>query len=206
MEKYEQLFFQHSNEKLDLNNDNLMLIYFYLYNKISSLMNNLVNKIDIEKIKSKNDIEEIRNFVTKIIDITKKQVINFKNNNIKKLFHLPIFKNLFNRFYYVRMYTYYLEGRYKDCLTDYKEYDEINKIEYESETQKSKEYMNKLIADCYFKLKDYKLAEETYDKIKLKKGPAAYIIILESGFTLYIEPISVSRRSASFFFSAFFIS
>ena len=186
MEKYEQIFLQHSNEKLDLNNDNLMLIYFYLYNKISSLMNNLVNKIDIEKIKSKNDIEEIRNFVTKIIDITKKQVINFKNNNIKKLFHLPIFKNLFNRFYYVRMHTYYLEGRYKDCLSDYKEYDEIIKIEYESETQKSKEYMNKLLADCYFKLKDYKLAEETYDKIILN-GTKDPLIYFNLGLSAYLN-------------------
>ena len=175
MEKYEQFFLEHSNENLDLNNDNLLLIYFYLYNKISSSMNNLVNKIDIEKIKSKNNIEEVRNFVTKIIDTTKKQVEYYKNNNITKLFFLPIFKNLFNRFYYVKMYIYYLEGRYKDCLSDYKEYDEISKIQYELETPKSNEYMKKLEADCYFKLKDYEKAEEIYDKIiNETKDPLVY--------------------------------
>ena len=185
MQKYEQMFLQHSNEKLDLNNDDLMIIYFYLYNKISSLMNNLLNKIDIEKIKSKNNIEEIRKYVTKIIESTKTQVVKYDNINIKKLFHLPIFKNLFNKFYYVRMYTYYLEGRYKDCLNNYKEYDEIYKIQYELETPKSKEYMNKLIADCYFKLKDYKLAEENYDKIILN-GTKDPLIYFNLGLSAYL--------------------
>ena len=186
MQKYEQMFLQHSNEKLDLNNDDLMIIYFYLYNKISSLMNNLLNKIDIEKIKSKNNIEEIRKYVTKIIESTKTQVVKYDNINIKKLFHLPIFKNLFNKFYYVRMYTYYLEGRYKDCLNNYKEYDELYKIQYELETPKSKEYMNKLIADCYFKLKDYKLAEENYDKIILN-GTKDPLIYFNLGLSAYLN-------------------
>ena len=186
MQKYEQMFLQHPNEKLDLNNDDLMIIYFYLYNKISSLMNNLLNKIDIEKIKSKNNIEEIRKYVTKIIESTKTQVVKYDNINIKKLFHLPIFKNLFNKFYYVRMYTYYLEGRYKDCLNNYKEYDELYKIQYELETPKSKEYMNKLIADCYFKLKDYKLAEESYDKIILN-GTKDPLIYFNLGLSAYLN-------------------
>lgn len=186
MQKYEQMFLQHPNEKLDLNNDDLMIIYFYLYNKISSLMNNLLNKIDIEKIKSKNNIEEIRKYVTKIIESTKTQVVKYDNINIKKLFHLPIFKNLFNKFYYVRMYTYYLEGRYKDCLNNYKEYDELYKIQYELETPKSKEYMNKLIADCYFKLKDYKLAEENYDKIILN-GTKDPLIYFNLGLSAYLN-------------------
>jgi hypothetical protein len=186
MQKYEQMFLQHSNEKLDLDNDDLMIIYFYLYNKISSLMNNLLNKIDIEKIKSKNNIEEIRKYVTKIIESTKTQVVKYDNINIKKLFHLPIFKNLFNKFYYVRMYTYYLEGRYKDCLNNYKEYDELYKIQYELETPKSKEYMNKLIADCYFKLKDYKLAEENYDKIILN-GTKDPLIYFNLGLSAYLN-------------------
>ena len=186
MKKYEDLFLEHSNEKLDLNNNDLFIVYFYLYNKISSLMNNLVSKIDIDKIKSKKDVEEIKNLVNKIIDTTKKQVLDYKNINIKKLFSLPIFKNLFNRFYYVKMYIYYLEGRYKDCLSDYKEYDEISKNKFSLETAKSKGYMKKLEADCYFKLKDYEKAEKLYDII-IAIGTKDPLIYFNLGLSAYLN-------------------
>jgi len=187
IKKYQEFFIKNPDEKLELNNDNLILVYFYLYNKISTQTQNILNKINIEKITAKNDIEEIRNFVTKIIDATKKQVVNFNNINIKKLFYLPIFKNLFNRLYYVRMYSYYLEGRYKECLTDYQEYhDEKIKVAYELETPKSNEYIQKIVGDCYFKINDYKNAEIIFENI-INAGTKDPLIYFNLGISAYLN-------------------
>ena len=200
---YEELFLESPNQKLDLNNDNLIMVYFYLYNKISSLTQNLVNQINIEEMKSQKDIEEIRNFVTKIIDSTKKQILTYGNDNIKKLFKLPIFKNLFNRFYYVKMYTYYLEGKYKECLEFYQEYDNKAKIEFELETPKSNEYIKKLVGDCYFKQKNYKEAETIYKEI-ISTGTNDPLIYFNYGLILYLnnnlsEAIKTLEQSANLY-------
>ena len=46
--------------------------------------------------------------------------------------------------------------------------------------------MNKLMADCYFKLKDYKLAEENYDKIILN-GTKDPLIYFNLGLSAYLN-------------------
>ena len=183
LKKLEELFNEWTGQNLELKNDKIILIYFYLYNKISSLTKNLMNKIKLEQNKN---IEEIRNFVTKIIETTKKQVVQYNNDLLKKIFKLPFFKNLFNRLYYVRIYSYYVEGRYKDCLDDYIQYDKYEKVQYELETPKSNEYMKKIEGDCYFKLKDYKKAEEVYDKI-ITNGTNDPLIYFNLGLTLYFK-------------------
>ena len=183
LKKLEELFNEWTGQNLELKNDKIILIYFYLYNKISSLTKNLMNKIKLEQNKN---IEEIRNFVTKIIETTKKQVVQYNNDLLKKIFKLPFFKNLFNRLYYVRIYSYYVEGRYKDCLDDYIQYDKYEKVQYELETPKSNEYMKKIEGDCYFKLKDYKKAEEVYDKI-ITNGTNDSLIYFNLGLTLYFK-------------------
>ena len=110
------------------------------------------------------NIKKVRQFATEIIEMTGKQVVDQKNEDMKKIFQLPFFKNLFNRLYYVRIYSYFLEGNYKDCLNDFANY-KLAKIQYELETPKSNEYMKKIEADCLFKLQNYKEAEEIYDRI-----------------------------------------
>ena len=83
---------------------------------------------------------------------------------MKKIFQLSFFKNLFNRLYYVKLFTFFLEGKYQEFLNNFSNY-KLAKIQYELETPKSNEYMKKIEADCFFKLKKYKQAEESYDKI-----------------------------------------
>ena len=183
LKKLEELFNEWTGENLELKNDKIILIYFYLYNKISSSMKNLMDKMKLEPNKN---FEEIRNFVTKIIDTTKTQVEQYNNDLLKKIFKLPFFKNLFNRLYYIRIYSYYLEGRYKDCLNDYIQYDKNVKFQYELETPKSKEYMKKIEGDCYFKLKEYKNAEEVYGKI-INIGTNDPLIYFNLGLTLYFK-------------------
>jgi hypothetical protein len=151
-----------SGQKTELKGDKIILMYFSLYNQISSITKKIVGEINSD-VRLKN-IQSVRRFCADIIDMTGKQVIDKKNENLKKIFQLPFFKNLFNKLYYVKLYSYFLEGRYQDCLNDFSGY-KLAKIQYELETPKSNEYMSKIEADCLFKLKKYKEAEEIYDKI-----------------------------------------
>ena len=151
-----------SGQKAELKGDKIILMYFSLYNQISSMTKNIVGELNSEN-RLKN-IQSVRKFCTDIIEMTGKQVIDKNNEFLKKIFLLPFFKNLFNRLYYVKLYSYFLEGRYQECLNDFTGY-KLAKIQYELETPKSNEYMNKVEADCLFKLKKYKEAEDIYDKI-----------------------------------------
>ena len=161
-----------SGQKAELKGDKIILMYFSLYNQISSMTKNIVGELNSEN-RLKN-ILSVRKFCTDIIEMTGKQVIDKNNEFLKKIFLLPFFKNLFNRLYYVKLYSYFLEGRYQECLNDFTGY-KLAKIQYELETPKSNEYMNKVEADCLFKLKKYKEAEDIYDKIISMNSNDAFV-------------------------------
>ena len=170
-----------SGQKTELKGDKIILMYFSLYNQISSITKKIVGEINSD-VRLKN-IQSVRRFCADIIDMTGKQVIDKKNENLKKIFQLPFFKNLFNKLYYVKLYSYFLEGRYQDCLNDFSGY-KLAKIQYELETPKSNEYMSKIEADCLFKLKKYKEAEEIYDKI-IAMGANDAFVHFNLGLTAY---------------------
>jgi tetratricopeptide (TPR) repeat protein len=182
----EELFNEWTGQNIQIKDDKILLIYFYLYNKISNLTKKIVERMGIGDFPSKEKILEIRDFVTKIIDKTKKIIMEYNNESLKKIFKLPFFKNLFNRFYYVKIYSYYLEGKYRECLNEYTKYDSKSKIEYELQTQQSNEYMKKIEADCYFKLGEHKRAEELYDKI-IGMGTNDPLIYFNLGLTAYFN-------------------
>ena len=185
-QEIEELFNEWTGQNIEIKDDKILLIYFYLYNKISNLTKKIVERIGIEDFTNKEKIIEIRDFVTKIIDKTKKIIMEYNNASLKKIFKLPFFKNLFNRFYYVKIYSYYLEGKYRECLNEYSKYDSKYKIEYELQTQKSNEYMKKIEADCYYKLGEHKKAEELYDKI-IGMGTNDPLIYFNLGLTAYFN-------------------
>jgi len=185
-QEIEELFNEWTGQNIEIKDDKILLIYFYLYNKISNLTKKIVERIGIEDFTNKEKIIEIRDFVTKIIDKTKKIIMEYNNASLKKIFKLPFFKNLFNRFYYVKIYSYYLEGKYRECLNEYSKYDSKYKIEYELQTQKSNEYMKKIEADCYYKLCEHKKAEELYDKI-IGIGTNDPLIYFNLGLTAYFN-------------------
>ena len=145
-----------------LNNDKIILGYFYLYNQISSLTRKVVEEQDENRRKS--FIAEARSFSNQIIQNTGIQVESRQNEFLKKVFRLPFFKNLFNRLFYVQIYSYFLEGRYDECLEKFNKYN-LYKIQYELETPRSNAFMSKIKADCYFKQKNYERAEEIYNTI-----------------------------------------
>ena len=158
----ENLFKDWINKGVELNNDKIMLCYFYLYNQISLLTRKVIEESNENKRKSY--ISEVRKFAAQIIQNTNIQVENKKNEFLTKVFRLPFFKNLFNRLFYVLIYSYFLEGKYDECLNNFDQYD-IYKDKYELETQRSNAFMSKIKADCYFKQKNYENAEEIYNII-----------------------------------------
>ena len=183
LNKMETLFNEWISQKNDLNEEKIMLLYFYKYNQISEYTKKIVDSLD--KPNTINDIEKIRNFVTEIINTTAKQAIDNQNETLRKIFQLPFFKNLFNRLYYVRICSFYLEKKYKECLKEFENYN-ITKIQFELDTPKSNEYMKKIQADCYFKLKRYKEAEEHYDKI-IGNGSNDPLIHFNLGLSAYLN-------------------
>ena len=161
------------NKGVELNNDKIMLCYFYLYNQISSLTKKVVEERNENK--RKVHIEEVRNFAGQIIQNTNIQLEKRKNDFLTKIFRLPFFKNLFNRLFYVLIYSYFLEGKYDECLNYFEKYDDIYKVKYELETPRSNAFMSKIRGDCYFKLKNYEKAEEIYNAIVGIKADDAMI-------------------------------
>ena len=183
LNKMEALFKEWIGQKKDLNEEKIMLLYFYKYNQVSEYTKKIVNSLDDPY--TIKDIHEIRKFVGDIITSTSKQVIDNENETLKKVFRLPFFKNLFNRLYYVKIYTYYLEMKYKECLNEFEEY-KIAKIQFELGTPKSTEYMRKVQADCLFKLKKYKEAEESYNII-IQSGSKDPLILFNLSLTQYFN-------------------
>ena len=150
------------NKGVALNNDKIILCYFYLYNQISQITKKVIEEQDENK--RRDFISKARNFSNQIIQSTGLQVENRRNEFLKKVFRLPFFKNLFNRLFYVQIYSYFLEGKYQDCINQFQQY-ELYKIQYELETPRSNAFMAKIKADCYFKQKNYEKAEEIYNSI-----------------------------------------
>ena len=177
---------QLSGQNIELNDDKICLIYFYLYNKISGLTKKIEEKIKIGINPDSEKLEEIRDYITKIIEKTKKLIEIYNIESLKKIFQLPFFKNLFNKFYYIKIYSYYVEGRYKECIDEYIDYDTKGKINFELETEKSNEYMKKIEADCYFKLGDFQKAKELYDKI-VGTGSKDPLIYFNLGLSAYFN-------------------
>ena len=177
---------QLSGQNIELNDDKICLIYFYLYNKISGLTKKIEEKIKIGINPDSEKLEEIRDYITKIIEKTKKLIEIYNIESLKKIFQLPFFKNLFNKFYYIKIFTYYIEGKYNKCLDEYLDYDTKGKINFELEKEKSNEYMKKIEADCHFKLGEYQKAEELYDKIV---GTGSYdpLIYFNLGLSAYFN-------------------
>ena len=179
----EEQFKDWINKGVSLNNDKIILCYFYLYNQISTLTKKVVEEKN--ESKKREYISEARNFANQIIQNTGLQVIDKKNEFLKKIFRLPFFKNLFNRLFYVKIYSYYLEGNYQECLNNFSDYN-LSKIQYELETPRSNAFMSKIQADCYFKLKNYVKAEEIYNTI-ISAGSNDPMIHLNLGIISYFN-------------------
>ena len=145
--------------KIDQNNmKQIFLCYLFTYNKISTIFKN----INEDKI---NKITEIRNLSKLLIDYTN----NFVKSNLylNNLFQVNIyFKDLFNRIYFMYLYTFFLEGKFDECLNEFNLFNDLIQFQYELKTnQKSYFDIMKLKGDILFKKGKFKEAIESYSNI-----------------------------------------
>ena len=145
--------------KIDQNNmKQIFLCYLFTYNKISTIFKN----INEDK---NNKITEIRNLSKLLIDYTN----NFVKSNLylNNLFQVNIyFKDLFNRIYFMYLYTFFLEGKFDECLNEFNLFNDLIQFQYELKTnQKSYFDIMKLKGDILFKKGKFKEAIESYSNI-----------------------------------------
>ena len=145
--------------KIDQNNmKQIFLCYLFTYNKISTIFKN----INEDK---NNKITEIKNLSKLLIDYTN----NFVKSNLylNNLFQVNIyFKDLFNRIYFMYLYTFFLEGKYDECLNEFNLFNDLVQFQYELKTnQKSYFDIMKLKGDILFKKGKFKEAIESYTNI-----------------------------------------
>ena len=147
---------------VQLNNEKILLCYFSLYNQISAMTKDFIEEKDEKKKKS--DILQIRQFVLDIIQNTRVQVEKKENEFLRKVFCLPYFKNLFIKMFYVLIYSYFLEGKYREALGKFDDYYKAEK-EFELKKMKSSHLIEKIKGDCYFKLNDFMKAKQIYSDL-----------------------------------------
>ena len=166
------------DKNLDIAKNKLILCYFYLYNKVSNMTKAILENMN-KKSNNKNDLQIVRDYISKIINYTNEQVINKNNQYLKVLFNLPFFKNLFSRLYFVKIYSIYLEGNYKGALKEF-EYYNTCKIQYELKTQKNEAFMDKVQGDCYFKLREFEKSESCYNSV-ISSGVSDPLVYINLG-------------------------
>ena len=146
------------NKKDQNNMKQIFLCYLFAYNKISTLFKNINDD-------KNNKITEIKNLSKLLIDYTN----NFVKSNLylNNLFQVNFyFKDLFNRIYFMYLYTFFLEGKYDECLNEFNLFNDLVQFQYELKTnQKSYFDIMKLKGDILFKKGKFKEAIESYTNI-----------------------------------------
>ena len=145
--------------KIDQNNmQQIFLCYLFIYNKISTIFKNLNED-------KNNKINEIKNLSKLLIDYTN----NFVKSNLylNSLFQVNFyFKDLFNRIYFMYLYTFFLEGKLDECLNEFNLFNDLIQFQYELKiNQKSYYDIMKLKGDILFKQGKFKEAIENYSNI-----------------------------------------
>ena len=137
-----------------INDDHLFTIYLFLYNYLSSMSNKL----------SRNNLKDVRKCSKDIIDYT----INLVNTNqyLKELFQLFYFKEMFNRIYFVYVYSFFFEGDYERTIRECDIYNDLIKIQFELNLNKQS-YGNilKIKGDSLYKLQQFNDALQVYSNI-----------------------------------------
>lgn len=137
-----------------LSDNQLFKTYLFLYNYLSSMSNKL----------NRNNVKDVRKCSKDIIDYT----INLVNSNqyLKELFQLFYFKEMFNRIYFVFVYSFYFEGDYERAIKECEIYNDLIQIQFELHVNKQS-YSNimKIKGDALYKLQQFNDALQAYSNI-----------------------------------------
>ena len=139
--------------------------FSFLYNKISFLTKLYSKEPKEEKLK------EIQNYVKLIIDyiFEKISVIDELNN----IFQLNYIKEIFNRIYFVYIYSFYLLKNYDETLKLIDHYNNLIKFQLELTGSFGTGYfrIQNIKADIFFMTEKYNEAIKEYNKIKSLFSP-----------------------------------
>ena len=151
-------YFSLITKKKMLDFTNVLTCYLFLYNHISILTKNALNS------NTKRYDKDIKNYSKAIIDYTTSSISI--NANLRNIFQLAYFKDIFNRIYFSYIYSFYLEGDYEETIKEYNNYNDLIKIQFELSTNNKSYYdILKIKGDCYFKLRQYNDASQVYMSI-----------------------------------------
>ena len=139
--------------------------FSFLYNKISFLTKLYSKEPKEEKLK------EIQNYVKLIIDyiFEKISIIDELNN----IFQLNYIKEIFNRIYFVYIYSFYLLKNYDETLKLIDHYNNLIKFQLELTGSFGTGYfrIQNIKADIFFMTEKYNEAIKEYNKIKSLFSP-----------------------------------
>ncbi len=169
---YYKLFVEKENEyyngltlKKQYTKNEYLNFFSFLYNKISFLTKLYSKEPKEEKLK------EIQNYVKLIIDyiFEKISVIDELNN----IFQLNYIKEIFNRIYFVYIYSFYLLKNYDETLKLIDHYNNLIKFQLELTGSFGTGYfrIQNIKADIFFMTEQYNEAIKEYNKIKSLFSP-----------------------------------
>ena len=138
--------------------------FSFLYNKISFLTKLYSKEPKEEKLK------EIQNYVKLIIDYIFEKISIDELNNI---FQLNYIKEIFNRIYFVYIYSFYLLKNYDETLKLIDHYNNLIKFQLELTGSFGTGYfrIQNIKADIFFMTEKYNEAIKEYNKIKSLFSP-----------------------------------
>ena len=90
----------------------------------------------------------------------------YSNQYLKELFQLFYFKEMFNRIYFVFVYSFYFEGDYERAIKECEIYNDLIQIQFELHVNKQS-YSNimKIKGDALYKLQQFNDALQAYSNI-----------------------------------------
>ena len=168
---YYKLFVEKANEyyngltlKKKKKKNEYLNFFSFLYNKISFLTKLYSKEPKEEKLK------EIQNYVKLIIDYIFEKISIDELNNI---FQLNYIKEIFNRIYFVYIYSFYLLKNYDETLKLIDHYNNLIKFQLELTGSFGTGYfrIQNIKADIFFMTEKYNEAIKEYNKIKSLFSP-----------------------------------
>lgn len=150
-----------SNKKIEINDNQLLYAYLYMYNAISSLTQCIIN--DPNQQKQLEYLLKIRNYSDAVIKYTNEKINN--NDILRTLFKYNYFKEMFNKIYYCYCYTFLFQKNYKEVITIVDIYTNLIKFQYELAGEKNHYKVIQLKGDALMKLGKFIEAADVYFSI-----------------------------------------
>ena len=158
-EEKENIYYNDLKIKKKFKNDDYLIFFFYIYNKISLLTKQYYKNPQEEKLK------EAQTYSKLLIDYIFENIS--KESHLKYLFQLNYCKDMFNRIYFVYIYTFFLMKNYDETLKLIDNYFNVIKFQLELNTSQGIGYlkMQKIKGDTLFMTEQYENAIKEYKKI-----------------------------------------